>query len=333
MATTRIACVGAWGHWFDPLNEVAEGGGVELVGAAGGYDGENLDPLLTHRLWTGESRVWGDAMEMVRSAKPDVVIVSSRLDRNATLAMQAIRSGVRRVVVESPMALDVATLGKLWRLVNESRTQVRAMLRARSVGPFGAARAAIAAGAIGDVVLVQAHKSCGRGERPDWWAQRRLYGGTIAWLGTEVFDAIDFLTGLPVRRVAAQHRNRAHEQWPACEDTCAIIAELEGAMASVSIDFLRPPAAPTCSEDQVRVVGTRGTIIANTAEGSCALIDDGGGPRPLPHVEMPPVYAPFLLGQERGGQSPIHADDGFRVTMAGLSARDAADRGEWIDVG
>ena len=66
MSTARIACVGAWGHWFDPLNEVADGQGVELVGAAGGYDGENLDPLLSHRLWTSESRLWGDPMEMVR---------------------------------------------------------------------------------------------------------------------------------------------------------------------------------------------------------------------------------------------------------------------------
>lgn len=332
MAATRIACVGAWGHWYEPLNEVADGDPVELVGAAAGYDGESLEPLFTHRLWTAESRAWGDAMEMIKAARPEVVVVSSRLDRNATLAMQAIRTGVRRVIVETPLALDVATLGKLWRLVNESRTQLRGMLRARHQSSLAAARAAIAAGTIGEVVLVQAHKSCGRGERPDWWAQRRLYGGTIAWLGAEAFDAIDYITGLGVRRVAAQHKNRTHASWPACEDTCAIVAELEGALATVSLDFLRPPSAPTCAEDELRIVGTRGTIVVNTATGTCALVDDGGGPRPLPHVEPPLLYRNFLQGRETNGHGATSTDDAFRVTLAALIARDAADRGEWMEV-
>lgn len=332
MGKIRLGVIGTWGHFAEVLRETENMPDVELVGLAPGTPGENTGAVAGK---FPSARTYPDHRQLLSASRPDVVTVSTRLDRIGGLAEEAAESGCH-LICEKPLALDIPGLQRLWRIVRQNRVQCLVMLNNRVHPVLAAARQAVAAGTIGPVRLLNARKSYRFGVRPEWFGCRELYGGTIPWIGIHALDFINSVTEAPFISVAAAHANLAHPERPGCEDVCIINLRLaDGALATVSLDYMRPSGASSHGDDWLRVVGDKGVIEAAMSRGRCAIVTLENPEQELEPLAPTGYYAPWLRQLPPAGTAPPDEQTrrGFALTNAVLRAREAADRGSVLTVG
>jgi predicted dehydrogenase len=96
--------------------------------------------------------------------------------------------------------------------------------------------------------------------------------------------------------------------------------------ASASLDYFRPPSAPTHGDDRVRVVGTEGVI--EVQGGEAFLINDKAqGKQHLTPACDKQIFQDFVMHVEDKSSALLDAQDTFIVTQACLLARQSADEG------
>lgn len=340
-AVRRGVLLGAWGHFGDVLREIeASCGALELVGigAVRGEDGDvGAKSIATAHPCAAGVRFFDDAAAMLRALRPDFAIVSARPDRIPGLVALAAEHGCH-VVSEKPLATDIDSMRGLRRVAEEAGILVCPMLATRAAPAPAAAVAAIREGAIGRPLLLNARKTYKWGEsRPAWFGERAKYGGTIPWIGIHALDFIDAATGGdPVSEVSAFQANLAHPELPGCEDACVISMRLRsGALATATIDYLRPRADCPHGDDGLRAIGDCGELTVDITRGSAILLAAGGAPRQLPLPPPGRFYTPWLLALPPRGERAN--PDGrtlraFRLTHEALVAREAADTGRIVPV-
>jgi predicted dehydrogenase len=268
--------------------------------------------------------IFDSADPLLQQTSPDVAVISTRPDHIADAIIQAVEVGCD-IISEKPLGLSLDEVRSVREAVRENGVRLLPMLSMRTEPVFLKARELFRAEAIGEAVLINTRKSYRFGDRPEWFGDRKQYGGTFPWVGIHAVDMIHFITGLEFSSVFARHANSAHPQRPDCEDACAAIFELSnGAFATASVDLLRPESAPTHGDDWIRIAGTRGVLEASANAGIVKLTDGSG--ESVVRADSGPVsfYADFL---EKGRSPLVEAEDGFLLTEVALCARDSADQG------
>jgi predicted dehydrogenase len=332
MDKLTVVNIGGFGHSdavFRDLDGMRE---AELVALAPAYQGEDISKFLKLAPAVGKM-VYDDYRQMLKKVKPDVAIISTRLDLIPRLIIESADAGCH-VIAEKPLALDLKILEKVRRKVQRKKVNLMAMLTMRSDPHFVAARQVYKSGAIGEAVLVNARKSYKWGVRPDWFAEKDKYGGTIGWVGIHAFDYINFITGLDFTKVGAMQGNFAHNERPACEDNCAIVAEMtNGGHATISIDYCRPENAPTHGDDWIRIVGTTGVLEASGSKKECSVIS---GEKGIFQYALPDrkdkIFSRFLLNILQGSTNEEVSQASFMLTKVCLTARDAAVKNKVLGV-
>lgn len=321
--------IGTWGHGgnvLSALNQVPDES--EVVGFAKVFPEDNPQGLKAAFKIGAQAPVFENADRLLKERCPQVVVVSTRLDRIAPLAMAAAKAGCH-LICEKPLALRHEDLNALYAVVQSADVQCAAML-GNGVHPvLQAARKAVQDGLIGDIVLCNARKSYKFGtDRPVWFGRRELYGGTIPWLGMHALDFIESATGLRFTTVAAMQGNMSHSEYPDCEDHGALILRLSnGGHATLSLDFLRPKGAPSHGDDWLRLVGSRGVIEAYLARNTCTLITENQAPVDLPLPEPVNFFAGLVRTLRDNPKSLSETTlSAFHLTRVCLCARDSADR-------
>jgi predicted dehydrogenase len=332
MDKLTVVNIGGFGHSDAVFRDLAGMQEAELIGLAPAYQGEDISKFLKLEPGFGK-KVYDDYKQMLKEQKPDVAIVSTRLDLIPQLIMDAADAGCH-VIAEKPLALDLAKLEKVRRKVELKKINLMAMLTMRSAPQFTAARQVYDSGAIGEAVLVNARKSYRWGTRPDWFGEKDKYGGTIGWVGIHAFDYINYITGLNFTKVAAMQGNFAHSERLACEDNCAILAELSnGGHITISVDYCRPEIAPTHGDDWVRIVGTKGVLEASGSKMECSVIsnDKGSFQYALPD-RKDKIFSRFLLNILNGKSNDEIAQASFMLTKVCLIAREAAQKSKVLNI-
>jgi predicted dehydrogenase len=290
--------------------------------------GEDVEWIRKHPAVLPGSPVFDTPAELLSAMHPEVLLVSTRIDRIGPVAIEGARAGCH-LVCEKPLALNVALLDDLWQAAVANHVQCIAMMGNRAHPAIRAARQAVDAGLMGKVVLANARKSYKWGQRPEWFGNPALYGGTIPWIGIHALDFIISGTGQRLASVAAMQSNLAHPGHPGCEDNAVLMLEMSGGgHATTSIDYHRPAAASTHGDDWLRVVGSDGVIEASLARCECSLITHDERARQIALPPQEPFYLPFLRGLAGHSAGPCpDMLDAFHLTRAALTAREAARQG------
>ena len=330
----KVASIGGFGHSvfvFDDMIGMEEAG---LIAFAPALEDEPPVTVTNHKIYNNDIYRFNDWQRMLAEVKPDVAVISTRLDKIAPIAISAAEAGCH-IISEKPLALTHESLKELHKAVKDSGVELFAMHSMRSEGAFITAHRLYRNGDIGEVVLANGRKSYKWGTRPDWFANRNIYGGTIGWIGIHALDFIHYITGIGFQSVSAMQGNFAHPSHKDCEDNCAMILQMNnGAHATVSVDLFRPSSAPTHGDDWIRIVGTKGVIEANAGRGICSLIVEGKEPIDVPVAERGKMFRNFLLSLiGRAEYEPeLTTRDGFMLTHVCLCARDAADNGTIVKI-
>lgn len=315
----KIGLIGGYGHECVKLYP-----GAELAWACDDYD----DKALERAEKFGNHKTYPSIEAMLGEFKPDVVYIGSVFAENGRLAARMLEQGFD-VVAEKPLATDRETLERLRELTRSGERRVIAEFASRWGGPVEKVRELIQAGAIGEPVLVQAQKTYKFGNnRPDFYKERALFGGIIPWVAIHAIDYSAFCTGLRYEAVNATQGNRCFPDYAEMEDHAAMLFQMTGGVpAVITADFLRPPGAPTHSDNRLRVTGSAGGVVEMRDSDIFLINDEGEHHWSCETTEAHGVQrAKDLVDAALGtGHSWLDTEQSLHMTEAALAAREAAD--------
>ena len=321
----NVVYIGGFGHWPDVADEFSLQKSVQTVGAAPAYEGEDISVLRNHPALPDDLPFAGSVSDLFKETDADIAVISTRLDCIAHAVIQAAEAGCN-LICEKPLGVTQEEVKRIRDAVRANQVRLIPMLSMRTEPVFVKARELVRAGTIGEVALINTRKSYRFGIRPEWFGDRSKYGGTFAWVGIHAADMIDFITGLKFTSVSARQINFAHADYSDCEDCCTALFEMENkALATMSLDLLRPDAAPTHGDHWIRVVGTKGVLEASVTTGTVKLTNSDGEAEVEVPSFRPPLYLDILTDEQT--QIPLAGvDAGFQLTKVMLCARDSADQ-------
>ena len=302
-----------------------------MIGTRGhnGYVHAGMEQLTDVQVVATSDGLSDDWLAMLDAERPDLLSVAGPFEKHADICIEAFRRGIH-VFCEKPVAMTLDELDRVRAAHEASGVHFAAMMGLRYKPAFHTAWQAVRDGAIGSVRLITAQKSYRLGERADFFRSRSTYPGTIPWVGSHAIDLIHWFSGEAFESVRAAHStrdNRGHgdlEVSALCQFTMT-----NEALASASIDYLRPANAPTHGDDRIRVAGTRGVI--EVREGEALLInDETDGEQTLAATCDRQVFRDFVQRASGGLEALIGPEDTFAVTEACLLARQSADEGSTI---
>jgi predicted dehydrogenase len=322
----RFALIGHTGHWttYRPLlTALPEARLVAVAPATAEEDPATFDhaPGLT-----GDTRRYASPEALLAAETLDWVQVCCRPDRGPQYTLECLKRGLP-VVAEKPLACDLGTLDRLW----EASEQVPLvpMHTMRSDPWLAAAKHAIVSGSIGTPLVSHHQKSYKWGKtRPDYYRNRRTFPGLAPWVGIHAFDWLVWLLGGEWEEIAGWESTAAHPDFPACASQAGFVLKGSGgAIATVSLDYLRPESAPTHGDERLRIAGSEGILEMGSAVELNQLLRPDHPPEGLPLPEPEHWYLAFVRSLRGQGRSLIPRAEAFRATEIALRAQQAAESG------
>lgn len=144
--------------------------------------------------------------------------------------------------------------GRIYSISYSERLDNRATVKAGEL---------VKAGAIGKVI-----QTVGMGPhrinppvRPDWFWDKKRFGGIICDIGSHQCDQFLYFTGSTKAEVlAAETRNVNHTQYPDFEDFGSMMLRGDGGSGYVRVDWFTPKGLPVWGDGRLTILGTDGYI-------------------------------------------------------------------------
>lgn len=329
----RLGLIGSTGHWqtYAPaLTSVPE---LKLVAVAAAGPEETTGAFDHAPGLTADTRRYDDARRMLDAEKLDVVQVSGRGDRIPAWALACLERGLP-VMAEKPLAMDLPTLGRLFEAAQKAKTALVPMHTMRGVPSLAEVRRAVRAGEIGDPLLSFSQKTYKWGKsRPDYYRDRKTFPGLAPWVGIHVFDWLYWILGDVFTEVTGREGTAAHPDYPACGSHAAFVLTMRnGGVTSVTLDYLRPEAAPSHGDERIRIAGSRGVIETALVERKVTLTTADRGPRTLELKPEPDLFTQFARSLRGEAPAPLRLHEACRITEVALRAQEAADTGQPVSL-
>jgi predicted dehydrogenase len=140
------------------------------------------------------SRIYSSYGQLLKDDELELVIVATRSNEHVAMALQAMRAG-KDVLVEKPMALDLAGADKLISTAGKLRRKLYVRQNRRFDTPFLQAMEIVQSGKIGKLFAVQLRQG-GYQRRADWQTLKKFGGGQLLNWGPHLVDwALQFIGG------------------------------------------------------------------------------------------------------------------------------------------
>ena len=264
----RVALVGAGRAGMVHARNFASGvRGARLVAVAD----PDEQALAAAASELGVDRTFTDAIEAAGADGIDAVVIAAPTFIHADVAVRALEAD-KHVLCKKPISSTLEEAARIVRAADRSTGQFLMAFMRRFDAGFVRAAERIAAGDIGEPLLV---RSTGRGPGlpPEWAWDVSRSGGLIAEVNSHDIDTVRWLSGQEPTRVYAVGRAAKRpdiaERHPGFVDVLAATFELsEGAIAQV--DGACP--AGYGYDARVEVYGSEGTLLVGGPTARTALL-------------------------------------------------------------
>lgn len=320
----RVALLGLDGHYGEILNPLPQLPDVEI--AAVWDSNPQRVARLARNPRVAPARQYRDHQEMLDREKLDVVAVCNNNGERAG-AILACTERKFHVIAEKPLAIERADLERVKQAVARHGVCLSMLLPMRFSSPYLGVKQIVDSGEIGEVAQIGAQKSYKLGDRPAWMRKRATYGGTIPWIGIHMVDLMRWSSGREFTEVASFQARIGFPEIEEMENTTGTLFRLDnGGVATLRMDYFRPPTAPTHGDDRLRLAGTKGIVEYQNSQGVVVMSTTR---KPELLRALPPdgsVFVDFLDSVYNGTHPALTLADIYRVNEIVLVAREAAER-------
>ena len=332
-APIRFATIGLnHNHIYGQTRTMLDAG-AELVSVFAQEDDLATDYL---RAFPQARRVM-DKRAILDDPSIQLVVSATIPDVRAATAIDVMRHG-KDVMVDKPGVITFEELaavrqvqaqtGRIFSVCYSERFESRATEKASQL---------VAAGAIGKVVQTVGlgPHALRNNPRPDWFFQRKRYGGVLCDIGAHQCDQFLHFTGSTRAEVVASHiGNLGNPETPELEDFGEVLLRGNGGTGFIRVDWFTPKGLGVWGDGRLTILGTDGYIelrkyvdIAGQPGGDHLILVDGQGVQRIDCSQEALPYGPRLvqdvLNRTETAMSQAHC---FLATELALKAQAMAVR-------
>lgn len=294
-------------------------------------------------------KAYGDWRTMLDSGVVDAIAVAVPPQAQTEIALYALERGIH-VFAEKPMAADLASAQALARAAERSGCANVIDFNFRQIAAFGAARALLRQGAIGQIrhvaVTWQVESYANKARLPGWKADQQAGGGALFNFVSHSLDYLEDFAG-PIRGLSARLAGIPGDTRP--NDTFVALA-LDFAHRGAG-SLVMSAAAYCGSGHRIEFYGEDGTLVLDNTTADYMRgfrLSLAQRPAPLSAVELPaaseadawkdgrvlPVsrlVRDFVDWAKGGPASTSDFAAGLRVQTLLEAARLSSAEGRWMD--
>jgi predicted dehydrogenase len=246
------------GHIYGQVSVVEKGGG-ELVSYYAKE--ENLVKEFAKRY--PKAKLAKSEKEILDDKSIQLVLSAAIPDERAALGIRVMQSG-KDYMADKPGITTLEQLAQVRKVQKETK-RIYSILYGERIENKATIKAGelIKQGAIGKVI-----QTIGLGPhrmslstRPEWFFDKKRYGGIICDIASHQFDQFLWFTGsTKAEIVASQVGNVNHPQYPQFEDFGDVMLRGDGGAGYIRVDWFTPDGLKSWGDGRLTVLGTEGYI-------------------------------------------------------------------------
>jgi predicted dehydrogenase len=207
--------------------------------------------------------VAADPKEILEDNSIQLILSSGIPDERGPLGIEVMKHG-KDYLVDKPGITTLEQLAAVRKVQKETKRIYSIMYSERFENKATIkASELVQAGAIGKVI-----QTIGLGphrinpkSRPDWFWEKKRYGGIICDIGSHQFDQFLHFTGsTSAEVVASQVGNTHHKDHPNFEDFGDVMLKGNGGMGYIRVDWFTPDGLKTWGDGRLTILGSEGFI-------------------------------------------------------------------------
>jgi len=297
----KFAAIGLnHGHIYGQVEAVIRGGG-ELVS----FYAKEADLAAAFAKRYPQAKLARSAEEIISDPAIQLVVSAAIPDERAPLGIQVMRAG-KDYMADKPGITTLEQLAQVRKVQKETKRIYSIMYSERLEVPSAVkAGELIKAGAIGKVIQtigLGPHRMNPK-SRPEWFFDRKRYGGILCDIASHQFDQFLYFTGSSKADiVASQVGNVHHPQYPGLEDFGDTMLRGNGGTGYIRVDWFTPDGLNTWGDGRLTILGTDGymelrkyTDLAGRPKGNHLFLVDKKETRYIDCSGLPTPYGTQLV--------------------------------------
>jgi len=258
-ARIRFSVININHNHINSMTEAVKRGGGELVSLYA----KEPELVAAFKRQFPEAKLAASEKEILEDNSIQVILSSGIPDERAPLGVRAMQHG-KDYLVDKPGIITLEQLAEVRRVQKETKRIYSIMYSERFENKATVkAGELVKAGAIGKVIQtigMGPHRMSPK-TRPEWFFDKKRYGGIITDIGSHQFDQYLFFTGTTKAEVvASQIANTNHPQYPKFEDFGDVMLNGNGGMGYIRVDWFTPDGLASWGDGKLTILGTDGFI-------------------------------------------------------------------------
>ncbi|MES2330448.1 MAG: Gfo/Idh/MocA family oxidoreductase [Bacteroidota bacterium] len=245
-------------HIGGMVNAVTRGGG-QLVSVYA----KEPDLLANFTRQFPQAKVAKSEQEILEDNTIQLILSSGIPDERAPLGVKVMKHG-KDYLVDKPGIITLDQLAEARKVQKETKRIYSIMFSERFENKATVKAGELAkSGVIGTVVqtVIMAPHRISPKTRPDWFFDKKRYGGIITDIGSHQFDQFLYFTGsTKADVVASQVGNLHYPQYPKFEDFGDIMLRGNNGSGYIRVDWFTPDGLNTWGDGRLTILGTDGYI-------------------------------------------------------------------------
>jgi predicted dehydrogenase len=245
-------------HIYGMVDAVTRGGG-QLVS----FYAKEPDLVAAFSKRYPNAKLANSKNEILEDKSTQLILSSGIPVERAPLGIEVMKHG-KDYLVDKPGITSLKQL-KEARAVQKETKRIYSIMFSERLENRATVKAGelVKAGAIGKVI-----QTIGMGPhrmnttvRPEWFFDRKYFGGIITDIGSHQFDQFLFFTGsTKAEIVASQIANVNHPQYPEFEDFGDVMIKGDGGTGYIRVDWFTPDGLKSWGDGRLTILGTEGYI-------------------------------------------------------------------------
>jgi predicted dehydrogenase len=210
-----------------------------------------------------EAKLVKSEKEILEDPSIQLVLSSGIPDERAPLGIRVMQHG-KDYLTDKPGAISLAQLAEVKKVQKETK-RIYSIMYSERLENKATVKASelVKSGAIGNVIQTVnlAPHRINNGTRPDWFYDKKRFGGILTDIGSHQFDQfLHFTVSTEAEILLSQTGNVHHPQRPNFEDFGDVMLKGNGGSGYIRVDWFTPDALDTWGDGRLTILGTEGYI-------------------------------------------------------------------------